>query len=791
MSSKFFSLLLLGLATAWHAPATTLVWTNTAGGHWNATNNWSPNQMPGAADTVLITNDGTYTVTINVKTLSVASLTLGGASGTQTLRSYAMSSGDTGAALTLGNGVIGNHGVLSMVGGTYLTLLQGGVVVGSGGTLSLDNTRLNNATVEVQAGGTLTTAGPASSLYSGSRLAVKTNGVVNLTVNFSLYGPATNAGTINVLGGQVTLQNAGTPNFAGGLVNEAGGMVNFLTGSAGMTGSGQAYLTNRGTITASDAGGTTINVARLDNSLGTMHCTAGRLVLGQFNGDGNLDGIYQADAGAEIQFDATDTPGTSAGASLQCLGAGRLDFSTGTLTLAADQLPPNLVFGGNTGTTLVLGADITHPLSMDYGNLTRASGVVIGSGGILTANSDVRLDVPIEVRAAGRLDIVGSLHINPTSSLTVKTGAVVNLDGVLNVWGPMVNAGTVNFVSGSISIQNGVAGRVGGLINERGGIIAHYGKGGNIQGLGGADYLINRGTMIRTTNASTATSIIQMTTFTNEGTLSAQKGRIQINKSLSLPASSILNVGLNGPGDFGKIQWGLSGDGTLPLAGTFTLTLNNGYVPAVGASFTVMECSGYADLRFSGSFASVDAPGFSTTYSNKSVTLTYMGLAPIPVFEVSPLQIACRTFRVRGSASDPDGNGTITNFTLLLDTNILVSAANRQAQTTVCYDFPGDVTFTARATDNRGLTGSTNLTISIVPLSPRVLDPIGFQTNGAFKLCMGDAEGTNYLALANADLNTTNWVVLGPMDNTNGLWRYLDLTATNAAQRYYRAQQLP
>jgi hypothetical protein len=58
-SSAIFTLLVVGL---FQVKAATISWTNTAGGNWNATNNWSPNTVPGAADTALITNAGTYAV---------------------------------------------------------------------------------------------------------------------------------------------------------------------------------------------------------------------------------------------------------------------------------------------------------------------------------------------------------------------------------------------------------------------------------------------------------------------------------------------------------------------------------------------------------------------------------------------------------------------------------------------------------------------------------------------------------------------------------------------------------
>ena len=61
-----------------------IVWTNTSSSNWSAPGNWSPNQVPGLADNVFITNNGTYTVTVNASA-TIVSLTLGGTSGTHTL----------------------------------------------------------------------------------------------------------------------------------------------------------------------------------------------------------------------------------------------------------------------------------------------------------------------------------------------------------------------------------------------------------------------------------------------------------------------------------------------------------------------------------------------------------------------------------------------------------------------------------------------------------------------------------------------------------------------------------
>ena len=72
--------LLVSLTT----PAATLTWNNPAGGTWSVATNWSPNQVPGAGDSALITLNGMYTVMVD-GAITMGSLTLGGSSGQQIL----------------------------------------------------------------------------------------------------------------------------------------------------------------------------------------------------------------------------------------------------------------------------------------------------------------------------------------------------------------------------------------------------------------------------------------------------------------------------------------------------------------------------------------------------------------------------------------------------------------------------------------------------------------------------------------------------------------------------------
>ena len=65
-----------------------VAWNNPAGGNWSTAANWTPARVPGKSDSAFITLPGTYTVTLDVND-TIAFLTVGGSSGTQTLASLA------------------------------------------------------------------------------------------------------------------------------------------------------------------------------------------------------------------------------------------------------------------------------------------------------------------------------------------------------------------------------------------------------------------------------------------------------------------------------------------------------------------------------------------------------------------------------------------------------------------------------------------------------------------------------------------------------------------------------
>src|SRR5687767_3367932 len=108
--------------------AADIVWVNTAGGNWSDPVNWSPQLVPGASNRAYITNDGTYTVTVDIPA-TVGALIVGGVSGIQSLDSPSFTLTLDGAG---GPSTVGVNGILNLSGGT----LAGGGLLDIGGVFN-------------------------------------------------------------------------------------------------------------------------------------------------------------------------------------------------------------------------------------------------------------------------------------------------------------------------------------------------------------------------------------------------------------------------------------------------------------------------------------------------------------------------------------------------------------------------------------------------------------------------------------------------------------------------------
>src|SRR6185503_5491590 len=130
------------------ARATDMVWIG-ATGNWNVDGNWSPAQIPTAADNAWITNSGTYVVTVPAGSSATAnSIVVGGASGSQTLAI------DRATATITAPSSVNSNGVLTL-------LVAQTVVTGSGdlnvnGLLNWGNGAINGTgALNITSGGTM------------------------------------------------------------------------------------------------------------------------------------------------------------------------------------------------------------------------------------------------------------------------------------------------------------------------------------------------------------------------------------------------------------------------------------------------------------------------------------------------------------------------------------------------------------------------------------------------------------------------------------------------------------
>jgi hypothetical protein len=121
MQTALFCLLSLASARAGQ-----IDWTNLAGGDWSAATNWSPNQVPGAADDAVIADPVNVTLSASI---SVLSLTL---SGSAMLIPLGMNTSAQVGGLWAGAGVIIDAGNVTVEAGSAITANGQGYTTSAG-----------------------------------------------------------------------------------------------------------------------------------------------------------------------------------------------------------------------------------------------------------------------------------------------------------------------------------------------------------------------------------------------------------------------------------------------------------------------------------------------------------------------------------------------------------------------------------------------------------------------------------------------------------------------------------
>jgi len=411
---------LLG-AGALGASMTALSWNNASGGSMGLPGNWSPAQVPTAADDITFNLGGTYTVTSGVITNDTRS---------HTYRSGSVTLSQTGTH-TVTNGVTvgdlaGDNATFTLTTGTLSSATA--VVVGDAGTAT-GTLNVNDSDADLV---TTTTAGDLTIGNSGAGTMNLTNGgLARVSDRFVAGNILTSSAGVTVSG-----ENGATRSTL---------EVNGATSTHAIGSAGDATMNvSNGALADFDG---TVNVAQTGNSTSTLTLSGAGLfpatlvTSGDFNIARNTTaltaggtGAVNVNSGGLLNVGGTLTIGgdPDGGTALLHIGAdaaavattldlddqSELDFDGGTITIDGGTLdnadPDGLSLGAPGNPTLILdnGAAVVLP-GINSGEPLRV-------GGIVTGFSD-----------SARVDIRGG------SSLTVPIGMKVVLakDGDETDWG--------------------------------------------------------------------------------------------------------------------------------------------------------------------------------------------------------------------------------------------------------------------------------------------------------------------------------------------------------------------
>ena len=535
MRTTLLGLCILGSAFIFPALSAPITWTNTSGGLWSVAANWSPNSVPVASSDVFITNNGTYTVTMDVSP-TISSLNVGGISGQQTVTNF-------GKTVTLSlASVVNTNGVLGMASG---------ILTGSG-SLSI------NGQVHWNGG----------SSGNGFSVTVQSNAVLNIESTITMSGVFTNLGTVNWLAGNVNISTNGAT-ITGTIWNQAGAVFDMQCDQVVVNNGLLATFHNAGLVRKRITTGTTTFNTFFDNS-GNVQAQTGTI---SFAGGATLVGSFQANSGAAINF-TSGTYTLSSPPDFQ--GPGPVQMTGGNLTLNAF-----------TGTFTLSGITLVGQNTVAATGIINLNGSPLGNGATLTIASNAVLNVQTTTTFSGVVTNLGTVNwlagnVNISTNGATITGTIWNQAGALfdiqcdqvvvngislatfhnaglvrkrittstttfNVF--MDNTGNVQAQTGTITFAGGAT--LGGSFQANSGAAINFNSGTytlssppNFQGPGPVQ--ITGGSL--TLNAFTGTYTLNGTTLVGQNTI-ADTGVINLNGSplgngatLTIASNAVLNV---------------------------------------------------------------------------------------------------------------------------------------------------------------------------------------------------------------------------------------------------------
>src|SRR5580658_6075811 len=616
-------------------------------------------QLYGANINTAVTNSGSGTIEVlNGPGSSVGALT-NPTGGLVTI--------DNGGVLTL-TGAVSNAGTIAMNsagGGAYLTIGAANVTLNGGGTLTMSS---NSSNIIDGAASTDTLTNQETIQGSGNigdaSLKLTNSGTINANQNVALTvepttGGLTNSGTMEATNtGTLVVEASGAATNSGVIEAASNSILQMIGGTYTDTNgtiqnnAGNMLLENLtingGTVSQTGAAsmqlyGATINAPVSNSSAGTIEV---------LNGPGSSVGPLTNPAGGQVTIDnggvltltgAVNNDGSiimnsAGGGAYLTIGAANVTLSGGgTLTMSSN------------GSNIIDGAASTDTLTnqetiQGSGNIGDAS-LKLTNSGTINANQNVALTIePV----SGGLTNNGTLEATNTATLLVEASGAATNTGTIEA----ATGSTLEIVGGTYTNTNGSFQNAGNMLLQNVTV-----NGGTVSQTGTA-YMQLSGANIDTTVTNSSTGTIEALADSSD---TINKLTNPAGGQILIDSGAILTL-TQATSDAGAItvNGGLDTKGSLTLTGSAGITLNNGYITAVGTSdaLTIAKTSTVQGAGTISNFGITNSGTLSSNVGTLTILPTSAGLNNKGTISVSAGDIM------------QIGNGSSVSLTNLLGTTL-------------------------------------------------------------------------------------------------------------------------
>ncbi len=628
---------------------------------------------------------------------------------------------------------------------------------------------LNNAVIlsqDTTFGGTgnLTFTGPVDD--GGASKTFTVNSGITVTFSGEISDGGADAGAVNTLAGGGTLVFGGVNTYNKPTVISSGTMA---VGNDSALGVG-AINFEGGSIQSSSSAAFTLNNAVILSQDTTFGGTGNLTFTGPVD-DGGASKTFTVNSGITVEFDGVISDGgADAGAVNTLAGGGTLVF-TGANTYNKPTVISSGTMAVGNNSALGVGA-----INFEGGSIQSSSSAAF------TLNNAVILSQDTTFGGTGNLTFTGPVDDGGASkTFTVNNGITVEFDGVISDGG--ADAGAVNTLAGGGTLVFGgvntynkptvissgtLALGSGGSINNSPSISIAAGATFDVSAI--ASYVLSGSTTISASGAAAPATIKGGATVSlgsqpiilaydgshpaltiSQGALSLQGNAFTVNGSaLALGAYTIIK----------QASGNIAGSGSYSVTGTA--------IPATGVTASVSVSGGNVILTVAN----------TTTTTLNALTPSTYGQSVIFTATIAPAP-AGGTVQFYDNGAALGSPATVSHGTASYSTNTLSVGTHP-----ITASYSGTTGYAASSTAN-----PSNQQVTLPPNSaPVFINSVLLLGNGSVQMNFTGVAGYTYLIETATNLNPPiAWTILCTnAADTNGLFSFTDINATNFGDRYYR-----